>query len=148
VPPEADSPALLVVARLNVKSSYAGNREEPADDAFDTVQFYFAAGSADAWRIRTYAADHDVHVHKLHGLRDQIGDPADFARGHVARVYDDVLDRLAVVRLSGDPAADITAAGLAGGTVEHAVGQGFAFWNPDGSRYVTKSTPPERPPQR
>ncbi len=84
MPPEADSPALLVVAWLNVKSSYAGNREEPSHDAFDTVQFYFPAGSANAWRIRTYAADHDIHVHKLHGLRDQIGDPADFARGHVA----------------------------------------------------------------
>jgi hypothetical protein len=60
------------------------------------VQFFFPAASADAWRIRTYGIDHDIHVHQLHGLRGRIGDPEDFARGHVARVYDDVLNRLAV----------------------------------------------------
>jgi len=134
--------ALLVVARLTVISSYACNREEPAGEAFDTVQFFFPADSIDAWRIRTFAADHDIHVHKMPGFRDQTGDPVEFARGHIARVYDDVLDRLTVVHLSGDAATDIVAAGLAGGVVEHATRHGFAFWNPDGSKYATKSTPP------
>jgi hypothetical protein len=41
----------LVVARLDINSSYAGNFEEPADEAFDTVQF-FPGPSADGWRIR------------------------------------------------------------------------------------------------
>jgi hypothetical protein len=75
------------------------------------------------------------------GVRDRTGDPVDFARGHIARVYANVLDRLTVVRLSADPAADIAAAGLASGAVEHATRQGFAFWNPDGSKCATKSTP-------
>jgi hypothetical protein len=79
------------------------------------------------------------------GVRDRVGDRVDFARGHVARIYGDVLGWLSVVRLSGDPAADIAAVGLAGGSVEHATPQGFAFWNPDGSRYATKSTPPQPP---
>ena len=143
--PEPLSEPLLVVARLNVKSSYTGNREEPADEAFDTVQFYFPVESADGWRIRTYAIDKDIHVHRFHGLRNHISDPIDYARGHIARVYDDVLDRLTVLRLSGDLAADAATPGLANGSVEYATQQGFAFWNPDGSKYTTKSTAPEPP---
>jgi hypothetical protein len=39
-PSDSGSPTLLVVARLDINSSYAGNFEEPADEAFDTVQFF------------------------------------------------------------------------------------------------------------
>jgi hypothetical protein len=63
------------------------------------------------------------------------------ARG---RVYGDVLSRLVVVRLTGDPAADFARVGPEGGMVEESVRHGFAFWNPDGSRYATKSVPPGR----
>jgi hypothetical protein len=53
-----------------------------------------------------------------------------------------VVDRLAVIHLSGDPAADLAAAGLARGTIKHATRHGFAFRNPDGSRYATKTNAP------
>jgi hypothetical protein len=67
------------VARLTVNSSYACNREEPAGEAFDTVQFFFPAEPADARRIRTFAADHDIHHHKMAGACDRTGGPVDFA---------------------------------------------------------------------
>src|SRR5262245_38647949 len=56
----------LVLAVLSVKSSYLREVEEPldgADDVPDTLQWWI--GEDVAWRIKTYALDHDIHTHSV-----------------------------------------------------------------------------------
>lgn len=79
---------LLIVAPLTVSSSYGQNVEEPAGESFDTVQFFLPDGGDAVYRVRTFALDHDIHVH-------QIGWPADSAhdraRTHLDDAYGQVL---------------------------------------------------------
>ena len=51
----------LIIGVLTVESSYAQNSERPSRGVPDTVQFWIDPGGA--WRIRTYAIDHDIHPH-------------------------------------------------------------------------------------
>jgi hypothetical protein len=136
-------PSLLVIARLTVRSSYRGGREEPSNSAFDTVQFYVPAAEeagAQPFRVRTFALDHDIHVHRLGGGLD---DP----EGLLRTGYGAVVGSLHRVPLRERSSRDLAAAGLTGGHLE--VAPDFAFWNPDGAAYVTQSTPlpvPVTPP--
>jgi hypothetical protein len=54
---------VLVVVLLTVESSYLRNTERPVDGVSDTVQFCFTHDRD--WRIKTYAMDHDIHVHVI-----------------------------------------------------------------------------------
>ena len=68
------APRTLIVGRLTVQSSYLRNEETAATpDRFDTVQWWL--GGPRGWRIRTYAADLDIHLHRF----DPVADVADFA---------------------------------------------------------------------
>jgi hypothetical protein len=137
--------ALLIVARLTVSSSYRQNVEQPADERFDTVQFHLPGSGDTAYRVRTFALDHDIHVH-------QIGCPADraheLARGHLDRVYGLVLASVNTIALSRQSTQDLRDAGTTSGELEVADGGRFAFWNPDGARYATRSDPGGHPPAR
>jgi len=56
----------LVLAVLNVKSSYLRDVEkslEGEDDIPDTLQWWI--GPENAWRIKTFALDHDIHVYSV-----------------------------------------------------------------------------------
>ena len=55
--------ARLILFILNVESSYAQNIERPRETHPDTIQFLWVDG--EAWRIKTYAVDRDVHVWSL-----------------------------------------------------------------------------------
>src|SRR5690242_5713321 len=55
----------LFVARLTIRSSYVRNVEQPADDVFDTIQLYMPDAGPAVFRIRTFAVDHDIHVHRF-----------------------------------------------------------------------------------
>jgi hypothetical protein len=131
--------ALLVVGILRVRSSYSNNVEAPADGRPDTIQWFI--GSGQTWRVRTYATDHDIHVHATGTLP---GEPVQTATDHIRKHYTDVLDTVLVVPLPlGTTASSarplLGAAGL-GGELEVARA-GFAFLNPDGGEYRTKSAP-------
>lgn len=132
--------SLLIVARLNIKSSYAENREESADSAFDTVQFYFPTGDTPSWRIRTYAMDHDIHLHRL-GAKP--ANPIEFVRAHLARTsYREILASFHTVKIEhSGSASELHEAGLTGGAFEHDERLEFSFWNPDGAKYATKTQP-------
>jgi hypothetical protein len=136
-----ETAALLIVARLTVSSSYGQNVERPAGEQFDTVQFYLPGSSDVAYRVRTFALDHDIHVH-------QIGWPADRAndlvRTHLDRVYGQVLASVDTIALSSRSTQDVRDAGITAGELEVADAGRFAFWNPDGSRYATRSDPADR----
>jgi len=132
----------LVVGVLKIESSYAHNVEQPAGRVPDTIQMWI--GPDRAWRIRTHAIDHDIHVYSLGQPKQMKREPTDFARDHIKKHYGDVLRSLVVLRF--DDASNALASrrvlssqGL-DGTLEVAK-DGFAFWNPDDGVYQTKSEP-------
>ena len=132
----------LVVGVLKIESSYARNSERPTRRVHDTVQMWIGPDSA--WRIRTYAIDHDIHVYSLGHPKHMKRAPTDFARDHIKKHYGDVLFSIVVLRF--DDASNalssrrvLSSQGL-DGTLEVAK-SGFAFWNPDDGVYETKSEP-------
>src|SRR5262245_21305082 len=56
----------LIIGILTIESSYAQNTERPSRGVPDTLQFWIAPDRA--WRIRTYATDHDIHPYSLGDL--------------------------------------------------------------------------------
>jgi hypothetical protein len=138
--PTSDS-RTLVLARLTVRSTYAAHSEEPAaGDAFDTIQFWL--GPEDGWRIRTFAVNHDLHIHHLADFAEDSGDRLQILRDHLQRMYQDVLAQVYVLELKN--AADevevtrvLEANGLTG--VLEYVEAGFAFYNPDRGEYRTQT---------
>ena len=128
----------LVVAFLSIESSYTRNFERPAARVPDTVQFWFAPDSQ--WRIRTFAVDHDIHVHSMPGKRLN----SDWARSNIKKHYGDVLSRVVVLSLPHPQDPNEIQAILSqhhlSGKLEFAP-QGFAFYNPDQAEYRTQSEP-------
>lgn len=131
---------LLLVYRLAIQSSYVDNVEEEADDErFDTVQWWVTADRA--WRIRTFAIDDDVHLHQVPGPV-----AAEALRANTRKNYTDVIDEAFEVVLPDlqDRDAIAAAMGAHGGADTLEVdrkGARFAFWNPRGVTFTTKSEP-------
>lgn len=141
---ETTEQPLLVIARLTVKSSYQANTEWGADeDLFDTVQFWIAPDLV--WRIRTYAADHDIHIHTIEGS----GNPVPWIEQNVRQTYDDVLQDIVVISGRGEEterqAIERAFGELNLGGYMEWTGHGFAFWNPDGGEYRSRSRPQDEP---
>jgi hypothetical protein len=131
----------LVVAVLSVASSYSRNFETAAGDPPDTVQWWLdAAGS---WRIKTFALDHDIHVHSLG--QTELGQLKALAVENTQKHYGDVVSRLVVLEFpSLAPEATSVVLRDAGlGAALEVAPAGFAFWNPDGGLYRTQSRPEE-----
>jgi hypothetical protein len=132
----------LVLAILNVKSSYVAETEEPlngSDDVPDTLQWWIA--SDNAFRIKTFAVDHDIHIHGL----TKGGPPiVEMALANNSKNYGDVIARQHVIELEDCNDADTVAKafGDAGLTPSLDVEPGqFAFWKPDEAEYKTLSRP-------
>ena len=133
---------ILVLAMLSTESSYASEIERPATVVVDTAQFWF--GSSGAWRVRTYAIDHDIHTYRVGGSGATPSFQPENAEAHINKHYSDVLAKLVVLRFQ-DPTnkaevAQVLASQGLGGTLEVA-SAGFAFYNPDRGDYKTKSEP-------
>ena len=132
----------LVLAILAVRSSYGQQIEVRLDDSKDipdTLQWWIAASGA--WRIRTYAIDHDIHTHQVDGKPDDL---LVLASEGIRKHYDDVLGAEHVLQFSdcndrSEVQAKLQAVGLEP-RLEIAAGR-FAFWKPDDLRYSTKTTP-------
>jgi hypothetical protein len=130
----------LLLAILDIRSSHLEGRREPAErEAPDTVQWW--VGPDLTWKIRTFAIDHDLHLHQVRG-----GD-ADFFLENTRRDYDGLirtLYKLEFADYTDEAERDrvLREAGLRAG-LEVAEAHGFAFWNPDQGVYKTKSYPEE-----
>jgi hypothetical protein len=131
----------LVLTILTVRSSYLRELEEPLTDVSDvpdTIQWWIAP--AGAWRIRTYALDHDIHTHEI-GDADNL---KEFALGNARKHYGDVIRSQHVIELTDClDNNEINSAFRAEGLeprVEVAAGR-FALWKPDDARYRTQSEP-------
>lgn len=133
----------LVIAILSIESSYARNTERPAREVADTLQFWIGPDSA--WRIRTYAMDHDIHPHSLGDPAKMKARPTEFAREHIAKHYGEVLRSSMVLEFSDlndtNAVRQVLAAQKLKGRLEVAQKAGFAFWNPDGGKYKSQTTP-------
>jgi hypothetical protein len=133
---------VLVVVILSVESSYLRNTERPVAGTSDTVQFYFTAHRD--WRIKTYAMDHDIHVHVIREPgKERVFSVAD-AESNSTKHYGDVIRRVVVLEFA-DP-SDVVATDrvlMAHNLFGHLeIGSsGVAFYNPAGGRYHSQSVP-------
>jgi len=137
-----EGPFTLIVAILSIESSYLDEVERPVKDVPDTVQFWLT--SASQWRIKTYAIDHDIHVHRLGGEQSATRLSVDFAKRNIEKTYGDVVSRMLVLEFS-DPedkeevSKDFEANELIGDL--ESVKDGYFFLNPDSGEYRSKSRP-------
>ncbi|RYD21761.1 MAG: hypothetical protein EOP88_10295 [Verrucomicrobiaceae bacterium] len=133
----------LILAILNIESSYLDNLERPAATAPDTVQFWFAPDDKQ-WRIKTHAIDHDLHIHQVESGND--GEPFDpgTACDIISDSYDDVISDFLMLEFPDptDTAAttEILRESQLTGTLV-AAPEGCYFYNPDGGTYRTQSDP-------
>jgi hypothetical protein len=132
----------LVLAILGVRSSYIAETEEPLsgdDDVPDTLQWWIA--SDQSFRIKTFAVDHDIHIH---GLSKGGASIVDLAVENNSKNYGDVIAQQHVIELEDctDAAAVACAFSKVGlpPSLEVEPGQ-FAFWKPDEAEYKTQSHP-------
>jgi hypothetical protein len=133
----------LVLAILKIQSSYKDETEKPVGegDIPDTVQWYIADGKA--WRIRTYALDHDIHIYAIKSVPDEV---VDLAIKSNAKHYSDVMQNH--FRLDFDESASeeetqeyLESIGLSG--FLEFVKEGYYFWKPDEGHYFSQSKPTE-----
>ncbi len=135
----------LLLAILTVRSSYANRLELPLSsdaDLPDTLQWWIA--SSDAWRIRTYAIDRDVHIHQV------VGNPGALlalAMKNNRKHFGGLIEVEHYLNFSDccnpvEVQAEFQRIGLAP-RLEITVDQ-FAFWKPDEARYQSQTTPPQR----
>lgn len=133
----------LIIGILTIESSYAQNTERPSRGVPDTLQFWIGPDSA--WRIRTYATDHDIHPHSLGDLGKLKDRPTEFARDHIKKHYGDVLASMVVLEFPDINDTDAVRKGLTElklkGSLEVAKKSGFAFWNPDDGHYKSQTPP-------
>jgi len=127
---------------LTIESSYVQEVEQPAQGAPDTVQFWLSSGGD--WRIKTFAIDHDIHIHRLGKSSSGVESTIAFAEANIRKTYGDVLQRLVVLTFEdgakGVSAIENLRAHNLDGTLEVS-NAGFAFYNPDGTLYTTQSKP-------
>ena len=123
----------LLIFTLQIKSSYLQNKELPADTDFDTLQFY-AHGDI-VWRVKTYAIDSDIHIHRINprgkSLQETLAFLADSTKAH----YGAVMAKEFEISLTGPSDADTANAffaehNLPGKLESH---EDYAFWNPNGA---------------
>lgn len=132
----------LVIALLTTESSYATDTERDAGDVPDSVQFWFS--DKGTWRIRTFAIDHDIHIHSVGTPAEGEAFLPEDAIAHFEDSYGDILAKLVTVELD-DPANEVeTGKALAeyelDGIVQMAP-SGFGFYNPDRGTYKTQTDP-------
>lgn len=134
------TPFTLIIAVLTIESSYLDEVERPGTTVADTVQFWFARDSQ--WRIKTFAIDHDIHVHKIDTSETRLS--VERAKENIKKTYGDVTSRILVINFP-DPANDddvqrILKGNKLNGSLEIAAA-GFSFYNPDRGHYRSKSKP-------
>ena len=134
----------LILAVLNVKSSYSTEIEEPLDgvnDIPDTLQWWI--GTETAWRIKTFALDHDIHVHSVGSGSEEL---VQMALDNNSEHYDDVIACQHVLQFNDcDDVKEVKRLFKKTGLsprLEVATGR-FAFWKPDDAKYSTQSQPKE-----
>jgi hypothetical protein len=131
----------ILLAILNVTSSYSRNVERAVEggaDVPDTVQWWIGEQT---WRIRTFGLDHDIHPHMIAGTGPEL---LEFALQNNAKHYAELTAAQHVLRLVDctDPVevAKVCAGAGLPPRLEVAAGR-FAFWKPDDAKYRSQTQP-------
>ncbi|MBS1724319.1 MAG: hypothetical protein JSS66_15355 [Armatimonadetes bacterium] len=130
---------ILLVAVLAVRSSFVLNKEEPVGEGQipDTLQWWITNGGA--FRIKTFAVDHDIHIWRIDGDVS-----VEQALANNQRHYGDVLSRHYRIEIEDATNGELVAGALAAAGLEpmFELEEGaFAYWKPDAGPYENKSGP-------
>lgn len=133
----------LLIAILTVRSSYRQNVEEATVPGLpaDTLQWWISGEQA--FRIRTFALDHDIRVMMTGALGE---DMVAKCLANNRRHYGDVIFREELIEFSDCLDQDEVASKLAALDLSESlrVEKGaFAFWSPNGEHYWNQSAPDE-----
>lgn len=128
----------LIIFILTVASSYSDGNEELSTDRFDVIEWWITSDSA--YRLKTFALDNDIHVHRIEG-HEEVEKTISLSKSNTDKTYGDVLKSMHQIEVTetdgvAEIQAKLAAEGLEG-TVEVT---DFIFWNPDGQHYQTAST--------
>lgn len=131
----------LIIFKLKIKSSYNQNIEQPADKSFDTLQFF--VHDTTILRIKTYAIDHDIHIHRINLRERTVDETIKFLITSTNDHYGDVVDKMVELDIKDfkdyeKVKAMLTKEGLSPYLETPA---DFIFWNPDNTKYRTQSNP-------
>lgn len=138
---------VLYVAVLTIASSYRRSIEVPVeypDEVPDTVQWWL--GGPVQWRMRTYALDHDIHVHHIGSEESPADISADFASENTRKHYGDVLRSEHEVHIPDTTPSTLSRAFRREDlTPRYDIARNFVLWRPDDAAYQTRSRPDEVP---
>lgn len=129
---------ILIIFVLTIQGSYVQNVEAAAVGSnADTVQFFIEPNQA--WRIKTFAMDQDVHVYSLGVSKGSI---ESLVVESTERTYGDVIAKKYVIRSKKGIEGlkeELKNVGL-NQSLEVSK-SGFAFWVPENTKYRSKSQP-------
>lgn len=131
----------LIIFKLTIKSSYNQNKEIPADEKFDTLQFYVHGKSI--WRIKTFALDQDIQIYPI-PLRDKsVDETIKFLITSTNDHYGDVVNQKFEVLLDSPDDEKTAEAFFKKNKLNPKLEftHDFAFWNPDNETYHNQSRP-------
>lgn len=132
---------ILRIFTLTIASSYSRNKEVSSPKTCDTLQFY--AHNKQIWRIRTYALDHDIHIHQINMNNRSIEEVLTFLSDSTKEHYGDVVAHEYTLQLESTTDKKSAETFLA----EHGLHPklesttDYAFWNPDGGTYRSQTNP-------
>jgi len=129
--------ARLIVGVLNVRSSFRSGEERPwaKGEAPDTVQWCVGEDGT-AWRLRSYAFDHDLHA-LLCGVQGDWDNDDSAVVEQMHEQYGGMLQSVHQFEIKGSRAVKLLRERGLRQSVEMAP-SGFSFWNPDGQPYHTE----------
>lgn len=128
----------LVLAVLNVKSSFKKKLEKPGDRLHDTLQWWIAPDRA--WKIRTFSLDHDIHVEPTERGRDDVQAAVD----HIHRQYGEKVFAVHVLTFPETPDDHQVQQVLAKAGLKPNLRvdtSGYAYWTPDNAKYRQQTQP-------
>lgn len=130
----------LIIFKLGIKSSFVKNKEEPADKHFDTLQFWVNKDSV--IRIRTFAMDHDIHIHQVR-LRGTIQNTIQFLIESTEKHYGDIVQGKYFLNIEDpqDKNKVKSAFKKVNLTPNLESTSYYSYWNPDGAKYINISKP-------
>ena len=133
--------AQLIIFKLKVKSSYNQNIELPADSSFDTLQFF--AQDKIIMRIKTFALDHDIHIHTIQLRGKTMDEMIDFLATSTNNHYGDIVDRELHLEIENPKEHEAIKAMFVKESLTPHIDTlpDFIFWNPDNKKYRTQSKP-------
>jgi hypothetical protein len=127
---------VLLVTVLSVSSSNARNEEVDVEDhPPDTIQWWI--GEDEAWRIRTFGLDHDIHVYLVPDFTREA------AEVNTRKHFWDIISRQAEVPIAHARDRSLVASSLkaAGLAPTYYANQRFVFWRPDDAEYSSQTRP-------